>query len=221
LIDNEYSRGFSTVLKGRIRVKHPIPNSGEFYTADLGIGETVGNPYLLDTEQNCYPEAVCLRKSELANIQLSAYVALALAAPQIGLSLSNFVGKYTARAVNESIQPHFGMEAKRSSPRTIAVLPLSSEVPVELFTTRLVNAIVDTGIRDPRNMVVLDSDKILTTLGGDIFNKAGNLRLESYLARNEENAKLTLLVGDLSPQSTWTRACMANVSRSLGDLEFD
>jgi hypothetical protein len=203
------------VLKGRIRVKYPIPNSSEFYTTDLGIGETVGNPYLLDTEQNCYPEATCLRKSELANIQLSAYATLALASPQVGLSMSNFVGKYTARAVNERIRPHFGMEAKRSSPRTIAVLPLSSEIPVELFTARLVNAIVDTRIRDPRSIVVLDSHKIMTTLGGDVFNNAGNLRLESYLAQNEENAKLTLLVGELSPQSTWTRVCMANVSGSF------
>jgi hypothetical protein len=209
------SRGFSIVLKGRVRVKHSIPNAGEFYTRDLGISEIVGNPYLIGEEQNRRLDAICLRKSELVNIQLCAYATLALAAPQVGLNMSSFIGKYAAGAINERIQPHSGKEAQRSSPRTIAVLALSSEIPVELFTARLVKAIVDTGIKDPRSMVILDSDKITTTLGGDVFNNAGNVRLESYLVQNEENAELTLLVGDFSPHSTWTRACMANVSHAF------
>jgi hypothetical protein len=176
------------VLHGKFRIRVPI-DSGGYYVRDVPAGKSLGMPGMF-VENRQSREILCLRKSELANIQASAFEALALSEPRVALRVTRI-----------------------ASPKTIAILALSSSAPVEVFTTQLVKAIIDTGLKSAASIAVLNSDRIINALGGGVFDNAGNVRLESYIDRVEENAEVTLLVADISPRSTWNKACIAHVSK--------
>jgi hypothetical protein len=98
---------------------------------------------------------------------------------------------------------------------------LSNEVPVEQFVKRLTNAITATGIKLPGNMAMLDSTTVLSSLGGNVFDKVGNLRLENYFTMLEDTLEVIFCVGDMSANSTWTRMCISHVSLSLMAIAVD
>jgi hypothetical protein len=185
-------------------------DSGGYYVRDFPAGKSLGMPEMF-VERKHSRDILCLRKSELANVQASAFEALALSEPRIALRVTRMVASNAAAAEGELIQRHLTAENDVASPKTIAILTLSNTAPVELFTTQLVRAIIDTGLKSAASIAVLNSDRITRAIGGGVFDNAGNVRLESYIDRVEENSEVTLLVGDVSPRSTWNKACIAHV----------
>jgi hypothetical protein len=197
------------VLHGKFRIRVPL-RSGGFYARDLPAGKSLGMPEMF-VEQRNSREILCLRKSELADIQASAFEALALSEPRIALRVTRMVASDAVAAEGELIQRHLAAENDVASPKTIAILALSNGAPLEMFTLHLVKAIIDTGLKSATSIAVLNSDRIVSALGGGVFDNAGNVRLESYIDRVEENMEVTLLVADISPRSTWNKACIAHV----------
>lgn len=76
----------------------------------------------------------------------------------------------------------------------------------------LAHAIINLGIKRPGNLAILDSNTILRSLGGNVFDKTGNLRLENYITHLEDNLEVIICMGDTSAHSTWTRMCISHVS---------
>lgn len=211
LTNSTCSESFSIVLHGKFRIRVPI-DSGGYYVRDVPAGKSLGMPGMF-VDNRKSREILCLRKSELANIQASAFEALALSEPRVALRVTRIFASNAAAAEGELIQRYLAVENDVASPKTIAILALSSSAPVEVFTTQLVKAIIDTGLKSAAAIAVLNSDRIINALGGGVFDNAGNVRLESYIDRVEENAEVTLLVADISPRSTWNKACIAHVSK--------
>jgi lysophospholipid hydrolase len=157
--------------------------------------------------------AIAIRKSEVARIQLQSYKILFIIAPSVAFSLSKIVASNAASTGNgtsEVVRSNY-----TSNPRTIAILPLSAEVPIEQFVKGLTDAIINLGIKKPGNLAILDSNTILRSLGGNVFDKIGNLRLENYITHLEDNLEVIICMGDTSAHSTWTRMCISHVSQCL------
>lgn len=102
--------------------------------------------------------------------------------------------------------------------RTIAVLPLSVDVPTERFARLLHNSIVNTGIESERSIITLTSGAVLTSLHGLVFNNAGRARLADYLTALEGRVNVTLFIAEHSADSEWTRVCVERVSPVLSML---
>lgn len=156
---------------------------------------------------------IAIRKSEAARIQLQSYKILFIIAPSVAFSLSKIVASNAASTGNGT--PEVARSNYTSNPRTIAILPLSAEAPIEQFVKGLTDAIINLGIKKPGNLAILDSNTILRSLGGNVFDKIGNLRLENYITHLEDNLEVIICMGDTSAHSTWTRMCISHVSQYL------
>lgn len=93
----------------------------------------------------------------------------------------------------------------------VAVLSLSLNVLIERFVNRFADALEETGINARETVVILNSNSISKSLGGSIFDNPGNVRLENYVAQVEDHLEMVIFVGDISPQSTWTRMFIPHV----------
>jgi hypothetical protein len=62
----------------------------------------------------------------------------------------------------------------------------------------LTDAIINLGIKKPGNLAILDSNTILRSLGKNVFDKIGNLRLENYITYLEDNLEVIICMGDIS-----------------------
>merc|ERR1719379_35744 len=76
--------------------------------------------------------------------------------------------------------------------RTVAILPVTTGVPVVEFGNRLMNALTQVG--PPNGATSLNQAGILKHLGKHAFNKMGKLRLAQYLADLEEKYGLVVYV---------------------------
>ena len=76
--------------------------------------------------------------------------------------------------------------------RTVAILPVTSGVPVVEFGNRLMAALAQVG--PPNGATSLNYSAILNHLGKHAFNKMGKLKLSQYLADLEEKYGLVVYV---------------------------
>lgn len=175
-------------------------------------GKTLGMPEMLVEGLTSW-DAMALRKSEIANIQVCTFESLALLEPQVGIRVARLVASNAASVERGGHGNHIADGDNVPRPKTVAVLTVSSRAPIELFTSELTRAIVETGITDASSVATLDSHRISEALGGAVFDNAGNVRLQRYVDQVEEKVEVALLVGDMSPHSTWNRACITHVSK--------
>lgn len=159
-------------------------------------------------------DAMALRKSDVATIQVCTFEFLALLEPRIGIRVAKLVASNLTGVERASDDgKHLTDGDDIPSPKTVAVLALSSRAPIEQFVSEFGKAIVDTGVKDAASVAILDSRRISDALGGAVFDNAGNVKLQRYIDQVEEKVEATLLVGDVSPHSTWNRVCITHVRK--------
>jgi lysophospholipid hydrolase len=93
--------------------------------------------------------------------------------------------------------------------KTIALLPISADVPISQFAKRLNEALENVGATALR----LDHTTVTSVLGRHAFSKLGKLKLMHWLAEQEENYRIVLYVADSGVTSPWTQRCIRQVSK--------
>jgi hypothetical protein len=144
---------------------------------------------------------------------------MSLVDPRVGLSLSKEIAASAVSFANAQAG-HSERRSFGSHFRTVAVLPLSADVPIERFVDRFADALEETGIRARETVAILNSSRISKSLGGSVFDNPGNVRLENYIAQVEDHLEMVIFVGDISPQSTWTRMCISHVGHPTKPNKF-
>jgi hypothetical protein len=155
--------------------------------------------------------AHAIRKSEIAQLQKSAYQKLNNYAPDLGAKLWGSIAQVPRTG---QTQP----STQVSDPnrlRTIAVFPLSVEVPAAKCATLLSSALVTLGIYDKESVSFVESHSVISAIGNSVFTDAGNKYLEDYVAHVEQNSSLSILVGENSVDSTWNDICISTVRGSV------
>ena len=169
-----------------------------------------GNPFgVLEFHTNrprsCTAHAI--RKSEIAKLQKASYQKLVNYAPELGSRLWGSI----AQAPQDHQQSVQGPDSTRL--RTIAVFPLSLEVPAAKCATLLSSALARLGIYEKDTVSLVESHSVISAVGSTVFTDAGNKHLEDYVGHVEQNSDLTILIGEHSVDSTWNDICIATVRR--------
>jgi len=99
-----------------------------------------------------------------------------------------------------------GQDFKRNNTklRTIAILPISSLVPINDFSKRLYNAMINLGA----TVSYLNTATVISVLGKHAFNKLGSLKLNSWLSDQEASSRIVMCIADGGIKSSWTKRCI-------------
>ena len=198
--DDDESDAIYIVLNGRLRLVEDKEGGGVTALAEFGQGDSVGELEVL-TETARSGTLHAIRETEMVKFPRTLFNSLAQEHPNITIKISKIIASRMRAAVDDSSK-YSGKEAgsgainnQRKSTmnlRTVAILPVTTGVPVVEFGNRLMNALAQVG---PVNgAVCLHQAEILNHLGKHAFNKMGKLRLSQYLADLEEKYGLIVYV---------------------------
>ncbi|KAL7895355.1 hypothetical protein HDV63DRAFT_399081 [Trichoderma sp. SZMC 28014] len=219
--DSDESDAIYIVLNGRLRLVEDRQDGGVSARAEFGQGESIGELEVL-TETARSGTLHAIRDTELVKFPRTLFNSLAQEHPNITIKISKIIASRMRAAVDDSAK-YIGKEAgsgavnnQRKSTlnlRTVAILPVTSGVPVIEFGHRLMNALSQVG---PQNGATsLNQSAILNHLGKHAFNKMGKLKLSQYLADLEEKYGLVVYVADTSVNSPWTQTCITQADSIL------
>ncbi|KAL9488963.1 hypothetical protein ACSS6W_001240 [Trichoderma asperelloides] len=219
--DSDESDAIYIVLNGRLRLVEDRQDGGVSARAEFGQGESIGELEVL-TETARSGTLHAIRDTELVKFPRTLFNSLAQEHPNITIKISKIIASRMRAAVDDSTK-YIGKEAgsgavnnQRKSTlnlRTVAILPVTSGVPVVEFGHRLMNALAQVG---PQNGATsLNQSAILNHLGKHAFNKMGKLKLSQYLADLEEKYGLVVYVADTSVNSPWTQTCITQADSIL------
>ncbi|KAI8340906.1 hypothetical protein BC941DRAFT_228183 [Chlamydoabsidia padenii] len=89
--------------------------------------------------------------------------------------------------------------------KTIGILPVNSMVPLTEFAANLKSALMhDVGA----SCILLNNATVTTVMGKHAFSRMGKLKMASWLAEQEEKARIVLYLADSGVNSQWTRTCI-------------
>ncbi|ROT41777.1 patatin-like phospholipase [Sodiomyces alkalinus F11] len=215
--DGDESEAIYIVLNGRLRLVEDRKGGGHGVTAraEFGQGDSVGELEVL-TESARSGTLHAIRETELVRFPRSLFNSLAQEHPNITIKISKIIASRMRSLVDDpsplmtrevGASASLGKGSSALNLRTVAILPVTSGVPVVEFGSRLMNALAQVG---PSNGAKsLNQSAILNHLGKHAFNKMGKLKLSQYLADLEEKYGLVVYVADTNVNSPWTQTCIS------------
>lgn len=220
--------------KGDETVSRSLDNEDLEVLGELAQGESFGEVEVL-TAMNRFSTILAVRDSELARIPRSLFELLALEYPSIMIRVSRLVarkilatqktgsnpppklvggsgGKYDFNATIPPSKATLGQRKHihNSSTgsitfRTIAILPITSGLPVEAFAMKLVQAFKRVG----RSTIGLNQRTALSHLGRHAFDRLAKLKQSGYFAELEDMFQTVVYIADTPVNSSWTKTCIA------------
>ncbi|KAJ3337293.1 phosphatidylcholine and lysophosphatidylcholine phospholipase [Gonapodya sp. JEL0774] len=199
--------------------------------AEHGPGDSFGELEVLTDSRR--PATVhAIRDSEVAILPRTLLEAMARINPEVTMAVSRIVAGRAAggrtgkpRAKNWGLSPGSfnvpsympavgggtvgagdgGVGLDNANLRTVAVIPVTSAVPVLDFAARLRTGLLAEGCSP---VSVLTSDRVVGWLGRHAFSRVGKLKLVSWLAEMEEASGMVVYVADGGVASPWTQRCI-------------
>ncbi|ORX58843.1 hypothetical protein DM01DRAFT_1381495 [Hesseltinella vesiculosa] len=229
--EGQPSESIYMVLHGRLRTIKEQKEGHLEILGEFGHGESVGELEVL-TGAPTASTLHAIRDSELARMPKTLFNALSLRHPEVTLQISRMVAyrslqllmnKATPGQVPSTMGPtstfHLdGIPASLSMTqnselyghnnvnlKTIGILPVNSMVPLNEFATNLKTALIH-GVG--ASCKLLTSATITSVMGKHAFSRMGKLKIASWLAEQEERARIVLYLADSSVNSQWTRTCI-------------
>lgn len=211
---DEESEAIYLVLNGRLRLIEDRKDGGLNVRAEFGQGDSVGELEVL-TESTRSGTLHAIRDTELVKFPRTLFNSLAQEHPNITIKISKIIASRMRTLVDDptnvvSKEHTAGTSINKISStlnlRTVAVLPVTSGVPVVDFGNRLMNALTQIGV--PGGATSLNQSAILNHLGKHAFNRMGKLKLSQYLADLEEKYGLVIYIADTNVNSPWTQTCI-------------
>jgi lysophospholipid hydrolase len=188
------------VLNGRLRLVLNNEEAGMKVVGEYGQGESVGELEVM-TESARPATLHAIRDTELAKFPKTLFNSLAQEHPGITIKISKIIASRMRALVEDPVFVQ-GKEKNSSATndkvsstvnlRTVAILPVTTGVPVVEFGSRLMNALTQIGATN--GVTSLNQAAILNHLGRHAFSRMGKLKLSQYLADLEEKYGLVLYV---------------------------
>ncbi|XP_072227349.1 patatin-like phospholipase domain-containing protein 7 isoform X2 [Leuresthes tenuis] len=199
------------VLSGRLRSVIMKEDGKKELIGEYGRGDLIGVVEAL-THQNRATTVHAVRDSELAKLPEGALSSIKRKFPQVVTRLIHLLGQKILQQVNgpltaRSLALHTpgsqwdaGNQASNLS--TVAVLPVSEEVPLTTFTMELQHALIAIG-----PTLLLTSDIIKQRLGAAALDSVHEYRLSSWLGQQEDIHRIVLYQTDYT-LTPWTQRCI-------------
>ncbi|XP_026324143.1 neuropathy target esterase sws isoform X1 [Hyposmocoma kahamanoa] len=202
---DEESGSTFIVLSGRLRSVITHPNGKKELVGEYGKGDLVGIVEMV-TQTRRSTTVMAVRDSELAKLPEGLFNAIKLRFPVVVTRLINLLGH---RILGSWQKPAAALGAAPIEQRpaqhnfsTVAVVPVSDDVPLTAFTYELYHSLCAIG-----PTVRLTSDVIRKLLGLTIMDPNNEYRLSSWLAQQEDKHKVALYQCDPS-LTQWTQRCI-------------
>ncbi|KAI8093035.1 uncharacterized protein BX664DRAFT_260351 [Halteromyces radiatus] len=233
--EGQPSESIYMVLHGRLRTIKEKKEGGLEILGEFGHGESVGELEVL-TGTPTTSTLHAIRDSELARMPKTLFNALAQRHPEVTLQISRMVAYRSLQLVmnksipgqDKNVSFHLqnaissgtassSKEISSSAPntelygrnnvnlKTIGILPVNSMVPLTEFAANLKSALIhDVGA----SCILLNSATVTAVMGKHAFSRMGKLKIASWLAEQEEKARIVLYLADSGVNSQWTRTCI-------------
>jgi lysophospholipid hydrolase/IMP and pyridine-specific 5'-nucleotidase len=225
------------VLNGRLRAVYDKGDGKVSVMGEYGQGDSVGELEVM-TESTRPATLHAIRDTELAKFPRSLFNSLAQDHPGITIQISKLIAQRMRNIIQSPLLEKGGEVSGQDGGaktftstmnlRTVAVLPVTSGVPVVEFSNRLLQAFNQVGVH--RGVASLHQADILNHLGRHAFSRMGKLKLSQYLADLEERYGMVIYVADTPVNAPWTQTCitqadcillvaMAEGSPTIGEYE--
>nr|XP_036221465.1 neuropathy target esterase sws isoform X1 [Bactrocera oleae] len=192
------------VLSGRMRSVITQASGKKEIIGEYGKGDLVGLVEMI-TETCRTTTVMAVRDSELAKLPEGLFNAIKLRYPIVVTKLISLL----SHRILGTMQTRHGSTAAplEANPvthkySTVALVPVSDDVPLTAFTYELYHSLCAIG-----PTLRLTSEVVRKQLGMHIFEPSNEYRMTSWLAQQEDRNTITLYQCD-SSLSAWTQRCM-------------
>ncbi|KFO76747.1 Patatin-like phospholipase domain-containing protein 7, partial [Cuculus canorus] len=212
------------VLNGRLRSVIRMDDGKKHLTGEYGRGDLIGVVETL-THQPRATTVHAVRDSELAKLPEGALTSIKRKFPQVVTRLIHLLGEKILGSLQQGGHP-LGLHSSSSkwdagnpasNLSTVAIMPVSEEVPLTAFTLELKHALSAVG-----PALLLTSDNIKQRLGSAALDSIHEYRLTSWLGQQEDIHRIVLYQAD-STLTPWTQRCIRQADCilivGLGDQE--
>uniref|UniRef100_K7FPG4 lysophospholipase n=1 Tax=Pelodiscus sinensis TaxID=13735 RepID=K7FPG4_PELSI len=200
------------VLNGRLRSVIRMDDGKKQLTGEYGRGDLIGVVEAL-THQPRATTVHAVRDSELAKLPEGALTSIKRKFPQVVTRLIHLLGEKILGSLQQGDQAGHPLGLHTSGSKwdagnsasnlsTVAIMPVSEEVPLTAFTLELKHALSAIG-----PALLLTSENIRQRLGSAALDSIHEYRLSSWLGQQEDIHRIVLYQSDgtLTP---WTQRCI-------------
>lgn len=150
-----------------------------------------------------------IRDSEIAIMPATLFNALSLEHPEITLAIARIIAARSKRGSDPNgsktnVSGIIDAGAKNVNLKTVAILPVTNEIPIQEFADRLKDSLILIGA----TVALLNTANVTAQLGKHAFTRIGRLKLLSWLSEQEETHRLVMYVADGGVNSPWTQRCI-------------
>lgn len=195
-------------LNGRLRsvITH-TKNGKKEVVGEYGKGDLIGIVEMI-TESQRTTTVMAVRDSELAKLPEGLFNAIKLKYPVVVTQLISLLGhRLLGSMKNASFTQKSSVPIDSSPVRhkfsTIAILPVSEDVPTTAFTYELFHS-----LSSICPTARLTADVVRKTLGMNIMESSNEYRLLSYLSQQEDHNDVTLYQCESGTLTPWTQRCL-------------
>lgn len=200
------------VLSGRLRSVIRKDDGKKRLAGEYGRGDLIGVVETL-THQARATTVHAVRDSELAKLPAGALTSIKRRYPQVVTRLIHLLGEKILGSLQQGTATghQFGLHAAGgkwdsgnppSNLSTVAVMPVSEDVPLTTFALELKHALSAIG-----PVLLLTSDNIKQRLGSPALDSIHEYRLSSWLGQQEDIHRIVLYQAD-STLTPWTQRCI-------------
>nr|CAD7438438.1 unnamed protein product [Timema bartmani] len=190
------------VLSGRLRSVITHGNGKKELVGEYGKGDLVGIVEMV-TQTPRSTTVMAVRDSELAKLPEGLFNAIKLRFPIVVTRLINLLGhRILGSWKKPSVSRAIDTRPSQNNFSTVAIVPISDDVPLTAFTYELYHSLCVCGAT-----LRLTSDVIRKSLGSSILDTNNEYRLTSWLAQQEDQHGIVLYQCDHN-LTAWTQRCV-------------
>lgn len=190
------------VLSGRLRSVKENKNGNKEMVAEYGRGELCGIIEML-MEVPRSTTLMAVRDTEIAKLPAGLINAIKLKHPVVVSRLINLLGKrlLSLQMPSQMNQPQIAGDDTKSSFTTVAVIGITSDVPLSAFTYELTNCLKTIGAA-----LRISPDVVKVNLGPTALEQGNEYKLTSWLGSQEDQHRMVVYECDPVEKLTpWTQ----------------
>ncbi|KAF9469736.1 hypothetical protein BDZ94DRAFT_1243142 [Collybia nuda] len=204
----DVSDSFYIVINGRLRAITETEAGAVTIVGEYGQGDTVGELDVI-TSSPRRNTVHAIRDTELIRMPQTLFNAISARNPQTTAQLLRMI----ASRVRDEVDSSTNAQARNSTSelghnntnlKTVAILPVSRNVPIDAFARKLQAALEGIGA----STSYLNQASVSSHLGRHAFTRMGKLKSAGWLADQEQKYRTVLYVADSPVNSSWTQTCI-------------
>ncbi|TFY54983.1 hypothetical protein EVJ58_g8536 [Rhodofomes roseus] len=197
------SDSFYIVINGRLRAIADKESGGISIQAEYGQGDTVGELDVI-TGSPRTNTVHAIRDTELIRMPRTLFNAISSRNPRTTAQILKMIASRVRTEIDSSKKGAIELLRSNSNLKTVAVLPVTRNVPVDAFARKLHAALESVGA--PTSY--LNQASVSDHLGRHAFTRMGKLKAAGWLAEQEQKYRIVLYVADSPVNSSWTQTCI-------------